>query len=279
MRLKKILLLLTALSLIVMTGCGGETKTTPNAIKIGMIRHLNASEEEFNGFMAKISETFALNSGTHEVIYFDNLNSMQMALESGQVDEISTYQCVANYLTAKNPNIQILEGHTLEFIDAFCFATRENDVTLRTDLDGAISEMRVDGLLDQLTKTYVTDVKGDAEPPVVDIANIPGAETIKVAVTGDLPPLDLVRADGTPAGFNTAVLAEIGKLLGKNIELVQIDSSARAAALTSGQVDVLFWAIVPVSEIIPANADKPAGVELTSPYYRGKIVHIGLKKN
>ena len=52
MRLKKILLLLTALSLIVMTGCGGETKTTPNAIKIGMIRHLNASEEEFNGFMA-----------------------------------------------------------------------------------------------------------------------------------------------------------------------------------------------------------------------------------
>ena len=61
--------------------------------------------------------------------------------------------------------------------------------------------------------------------------------------------------------------------------MVQVDSGARAAALTSGQVDVVFWAIVPVSEIIPANADKPDGVELTAPYYRGKIVHVGLKKN
>lgn len=279
MNLKKFLLLMLTLSLLVMAGCGSETKPNSDAIKIGMIRHLNASEEEFNGFMAKISETFSLNSGNHEVVYFDNLNAMQMALESGQVDEISTYQCVANYLIARNPRIEILEGHTLEFIDAFCLATRENDVVLRTEIDGAISEMRAGGLLDNLTHEYINNLKGVAEPPAVEIANIPGAETIKVAITGDLPPLDLVRADGTAAGFNTAVLAEIGRLLGKNIELVQIDSSARAAALTSGQVDVVFWAIVPVSEIIPANADKPAGVELTAPYYRGKIVHIGLKKN
>ena len=229
--------------------------------------------------MEKIFETFNINTLPHEVVYFDNLNSMQMALESGQIDEVSTYLCVSNYLIARNPKIEVLEGHTLEFIDAFCLAMRENDVVLRTEIDGALSEMRESGLLDNLTREYINNLKGDTEPPAVDIANIPGADTIKVAITGDLPPLDLVRADGKAAGFNTAVLAEIGRLLGKNIELVQVDSSARAAALTSGQVDVVFWAIVPVSEIIPANADKPAGVELTAPYYRGKIVHIGLKKD
>ncbi|MBO4401761.1 MAG: transporter substrate-binding domain-containing protein [Selenomonadaceae bacterium] len=280
MNLKKFLLLMLTLSLLVMAGCGGgETKTEPNAIKIGMLRYLNASEKEFNVFMEKIFETFNINTLPHEVVYFDNLNSMQMALESGQIDEVSTYLCVSNYLIARNPKIEVLEGHTLEFIDAFCLAMRENDVVLRTEIDGALSEMRESGLLDNLTREYINNLKGDTEPPAVDIANIPGADTIKVAITGDLPPLDLVRADGKAAGFNTAVLAEIGRLLGKNIELVQVDSSARAAALTSGQVDVVFWAIVPVSEIIPANADKPAGVELTAPYYRGKIVHIGLKKD
>lgn len=279
MRLKKFLLLVLALSLLVMAGCGGETKTNPNAIKIGMLRYLNASEEEFNGFMAKISETFSLNSGSHEVVYFDNLNSMQMALESGQIDEISTYQCVASYLTEHNSNVQILEGHTLEFIDAFCLALRESDAELRGQIDSALSEMRADGTLDNLTKTYIGNVADNADPPAVEFENLPGAETLKIAITGDLPPLDLIRADGTPAGFNTAVLAEIGKRINMNVEIVQIDSGARAAALTSGKVDVVFWAVVPVSEIIPANADKPAGIELTSPYYRGKIVHIALKKN
>ncbi len=280
MQLKKFLLLMLSLSLLVMAGCGGgETKTNSNTIKIGVIRHLNASEEEFNGFMAKISETFSLKSGSHEVTYFDNLNSMQMALESGQINEISTYQCVANYLIARNPKIEILEGHTLEFIDAFCLALRESDAELRGQFDAVISEMRADGTLDNLTKEYITNVTGTADPPAVEFENIPGAAPLKIAITGDLPPLDLIRADGTPAGFNTAVLSAIGKRLNRNIELVQIDSAARAAALTSGQVDVIFWAIVPVSEIIPANADKPDGIELTSPYYRGKIVHIGLKKN
>ena len=50
-----------------------------------------------------------------------------------------------------------------------------------------------------------------------------------------------VAANGTPAGFNTAVLAEIGKRLERNIELVQVDSVGRALALAQGNVDVAFW--------------------------------------
>ena len=51
MNLKKFLLLMLTLSLLVMAGCGGgETKTEPNAIKIGMLRYLNASEKEWKKF-------------------------------------------------------------------------------------------------------------------------------------------------------------------------------------------------------------------------------------
>ena len=56
-----------------------------------------------------------------------------------------------------------------------------------------------------------------------------------------VPPIDSVAADGTPAGFNTAILAELGKRMNVNFELVQVDSLGRAAALASGQVDLVFW--------------------------------------
>ena len=279
MRLKKIFALMLAaiFTAAIFTGCGEEKKDS-NVIKIGMLEHLNASEIEFNGFMKSIAETFALNMPAHEVTYFTNSNSMVMALQSGQIDEISTYKPIADYLSARYPKIEILEGHTLEFIDAFCFALRADDKELIQAANNAIAEMRNDGTLDKLTKEYINEVKGDSNAVAIAFDNFEGADTINIAVTGDLPPLDMISADGNPAGFNTAVLAELGKRLQKNINIVQVDSAARAAALTSGQADIVFWAIVPVSEIIPANADKPDGIELTSPYYRGRIVHIGLKK-
>lgn len=273
---KYLTLILTVLMAVGFAGCGGGNgENNTNSIKIGMIEHLNASESEFNGFMKKIAETFAMNMPSHEVTFFNSLNSMQMALEAGQIEEISTYKCVADYLIARNPQIQILDGHTMEFIDAFCFAIKADNTALKDSLNDTISAMKNDGTLDKLTKEFITP---NENIPAISFEKIDGAETLKVAVTGDLPPLDFVSADGNPAGFNTAVLSEIGKRLNKNIEVIQVNSASRSAALTSGQADIVFWAIVPVSEIIPANADKPEGVELTSPYYRGRIVHIGLKK-
>ena len=101
---------------------------------------------------------------------------------------------------------------------------------------------------------------------------------IRIGITGDLPLLDYIRPDGIPAGFNTAILAEISKLIGKNFVLVQVDSGSRAIALTSGEVDVIFWAVVPQdNEILPKNFDVPEGVILTEPYFSDKIVHVKLR--
>lgn len=281
--MKKILALLMICSLILMTGCGGgeEKKVSDDAgkIKIGMITRLNASEENFGEFMKKIEDTLDVKISSHTPVFFDNLNQMQMALQTKQIDEISTYRSVARYMIAKDPRYQVLKDHSLEFIDSFCFALRDDETELRNSLNKVITEMQNDGTLDRLTKEYITDISTENDPPAVELPHFDSAETIKVAVTGDLPPLDFVSAEGKPEGFNTAVLAEISNRMLKNIELVQIDSGARAVALTSKQVDIVFWAIIPVSEIIPSDSDKPSGVILTDPYYKDKIVHIIFKEN
>ena len=281
--MKKILALLMICSLILMTGCGGgeEKKVSDDAgkTKLGMITRLNASEENFGEFMKKIEDTLDVKISSHVPVFFDNLSQMQMALQTKHIDEISTYRSVARYIIAKDPRFQVLKDHSLEFIDSFCFALRDDETELRDSLNKVIMEMQNDGTLDRLTKEYITDISTENDPPAVELPHFDSAETIKVAVTGDLPPLDFVSAEGKPAGFNTAVLAEIGNRMLKNIELVNIDSGARAVALTSKQVDIVFWAIVPVSEIIPSDSDKPSGVILTDPYYKDKIVHIIYKED
>ena len=138
--------------------------------------------------------------------------------------------------------------------------------------------MKADGSLDKLAKEYVTDIEKGKEPPTVEIPMTDGAQIIKVGVTGDLPPLDYVSADGKAAGFNTALLAEIAKRSGKNIEVIDIDSGARAAALSSGQIDVVFWVVVPTTNKVPTDIDKPEGVELSEPYFKDDVEHLKLKK-
>lgn len=280
--MKKFFTLLMICALILMTGCGGgseDKKTAENdgRIKLGMITRLNVSEENFGELMKKIEETLDVKIASHKPVFFDNLNAMQMALQSKQIDEISTYRSVARYMIAKEPRFEVLKDHSLEFIDSFCFALREDETELRDSLNEVIKEMQEDDTLSRLTKEYITDINAETAPPAVDLPVFPNAGTIKVAVTGDLPPFDFISADGKPAGFNTAVLAEIGTRLLKNIELVNIESGARASALSSKQVDVVFWAIVPVSEIIPSDSDKPEGVILSDPYFKDKIVHMVFK--
>lgn len=74
---------------------------------------------------------------------------------------------------------------------------------------------------------------------------------MKVGVTGDLPPMDYVAPDGRFAGFNTAVLAEIGKRMQRNIKLVQVDSIGRALALSEGVSFIFVLLLLTSPEIMP----------------------------
>ncbi|MCR5834093.1 MAG: transporter substrate-binding domain-containing protein [Selenomonadaceae bacterium] len=266
-----------------LTGCGG-TDTGANTggqspkIKLGMITHLNANESKMEEILQKAQETTEVNILKYGITYYENLHLMQMAIESNSVDQISLYNSVADYVIASNNKYEKIKDNSLNHLnDSFCFAVRKDDTQLKTDLDNAIKTMKDNGTLDSLVDKYITNVDKD-NLPKVDIPMIEGADTIKIGITGDLPPLDLTLADNSPAGFNTALLAEIAKNLGKNIEIVQIDSGARAAALAAQKIDVIFWAVLPNGEKVPKDIDKPEEVEFTVPYFQDNVAHLKVSK-
>ncbi|MBR3499269.1 MAG: transporter substrate-binding domain-containing protein [Selenomonadaceae bacterium] len=290
--MKKFLATICAAALL-FTGCsggsGGEDKPavdkpadnfSANELKLGMATRLNTDEEKMGGILDGVAEKFGLKAQKHLPKFYDNLNAMQMGIESGEIQAISTYNCVAEYLVANNSKFEIVPNEALNKLsDYFCFAVRKDDTALKAELDKAINEMKSDGTLDKFINEYITNVSKGQAPPKVEIAKVEGADTIKVGVTGDLPPLDLVLPDGSPAGFNTALLAEISKRIGKNIELVQVDTGARAAALTSKVIDVVFWVILPVGQEVPIDIDKPEGLELSMPYFKDDVAVVKLKDN
>lgn len=94
-----------------------------------------------------------------------------------------------------------------------------------------------------------------------------------------MPPLDYIAPDGTPAGFNTALLAEIGKRLKVNVELVNINYGARIAALASGRADGVFL-FQSENTSGMKGYDSMAGIKLTEPYYAEDVLfYIGRKRH
>jgi ABC-type amino acid transport substrate-binding protein len=183
---------------------------------------------------------------------YDSLNALLMALQSGEVNGIRVPYYTGKYLCSVSDGLKMKTNYHPEnatkatdwalsrISDGYSFMLKEENTELRDTFDAQITAMKEDGTLQKLIDEYIIKASEGGEPVAIAFEKFEG-DPIRIAVTGSLPPMDYVAADGTFAGFNTAVLAEIGKRLQKNIELVQVDSVGRALALAEGTVDVVFW--------------------------------------
>ena len=243
-------------------------------VKVGVLSLLNQTEEQYTQVANILYKTamimmaegddaspFTVSEITSKafeptVIFYDSLDVMLMALQAGDIQFMLTYDGVADYLTAQNDELVKTIGvkddqgangdmwallRVAAYSNSFSFLLREGEEALRDEMNGAIQAMQDDGTLQRLIDEQITAVNQAAEIVPVALPVLDGAPTLRVAVTGALPPMDYVAADGTPAGFNTAVLSEIGSRIGRNIEIVVVDSLGRLTALSSGNVDAVFW--------------------------------------
>ena len=261
--------LIFALALICVL-CAESYGLEKRVLNLGMLEKLNSTEEQFSQEWQK---SFAPNNELLEVRvkFYPNLNGLQMALNAGEIKHIVLPEVTAEYLMNQNPEYEsVLILHSKGMGLAFGF--RADNESLRDKFNRAITSMRDDWTLSALEGMYLARA-GINPPKPVEFQSFKGAGTIRAAVTGDLPPVDFIADDGTPAGFSTAVLAEVGKRLGVNIELMNVESAARSSALASGRADVVFW--YEVAKGSATQPDIPEGVIVSETYYDWeKFIHI-----
>ena len=253
---------------LVLCVCQASFGLEKRVIYLGMLEKLNSTEESFSQEWQK---SFAPHNELLEVRikFYPNLNALQMALNAEEIKHIVLPEVTAEYLMNQNPeyeSVLVLHSHGM----GLAFGFRADNEGLRDKFSRAIISMRDDWTLSALEGMYLARA-GINSPKPVEFEKFDGAGTIRAAVTGDLPPVDFMADDGTPAGFSTAVLAEIGKRLGVNIE-----SAARSSALASGRADVVFW--YEVEKGAENQPDIPEGVIVSETYYDWeKFIH--LRKN
>lgn len=247
-------------------------------VRIGFLSRLNTNEDEFARIIQDSQRMTGWNllSNRHElygVKFYDSLNSMLMAMDRYDIEEIALPDIVAEYIVENNPAYEICCLAQTRIPMSLAFGFRKDEAQLEWKFNRVIQEMTDDWTLPELQGVYIYS-KNRNKPVTFD--KYDGVETVKVAVTGDLPPLDYVDEAGKPSGFNAAFLAEIGRRLKVNIELVHIEAGARTAALMSERVDVVFW--YETSENPDWNFDAPEGVLLSRPYYSwNRFYHITKK--
>ena len=279
--------------LVFCAGCAFAEGEASRKVREGTLAYSNMTIEQYKDFIdeaqsqnvwnyyllhdPKYSEYVAAMVTQYIDVYtFDSMSEMIMALNAGKIDTMELSSPVGEYFMKQNNNadkyITFIYTQGVNYYLSMGF--RDGNKWFEP-FNAAIKAMNEDDTLLLLKAKYVTDSANKNLKPV-KFEKFPNAETVKIAITGDMPPIDYIAADGTPAGFNTAMLAEIGRRLKVNIELVSITAGARAAALASGRADGVFWFWFDKTTKTPR--DVPAEVVLTEPYYSyDTFMYIGKK--
>lgn len=270
--MKKFLCALVMLS--VLTACAFA-----DSHRVGLVERLNTSPEEFRKMVEKSGNIVVMtnNPVMPEFSFYRSMNEMILALNAGEIDEILMPEAVADYTLDLHPEYTInciVITRNSPYLLSFGFNADNKE--LAVSFDKAIREIKRDGTLINLQGKYViapntavleesSIVNPDDTHAHVLFRKFEGAKEIKAAVTGDMPPIDYIAPDGSAQGFNVAILAEICGRLGLNVKLLSIESGSRAAMLSSGRADVVFW--FEHRRGSSALHDVPKGIILSEPYY------------
>jgi len=292
---KRLLSIFLVMCLVMATGCSkepakneGDAAQTQGALplKTGILSRSAVSEDESEKIIGEHTAAHVNGDMEFELTYYDNMSSMLMALQAKDIYVMILANSVAEYIVAQNDTLMIAAERPGEGLNqntaAYHMMMRETDTDIYQKFNDAIITLQENGAIDSLIENYIkryTD--GSTPPPEAVIPHIDGADTVKVAITGDLPPLDYVTADGTPAGFNMELLASIASEANVNIEVIQVDTGARAAALTSGKADVIFWVNTNTCAEhgdFENGSDIPEGTIITEPYFSEEICFVTFKQ-
>lgn len=245
-----------------------EGTSTAGAVRkygdIGRLSKLNITEDQLN----EVLKDIMVNSICNRYVFYDRMTDMVMALYRGDIVVLETDQNTVRYIVSRNDGITARPPYLNPNNLMFSILLRAEDAELRDQISGVIAEMEKDGMIAEMQQRYIEDVIDGDDPDAVVPQVFPGARTIRVAVTGDRPPMDFISAGDEPLGFNTALISEIAKRLEINVEFITVDCGARGIALATGVCDIVFWMEIGDFENWEGAdfEDQPENTIVTEPY-------------
>jgi ABC-type amino acid transport substrate-binding protein len=227
--------ILLTLSLAILPSCGKPAAANYNTYAdldgkiLGMFEMPNPIPVE------QINEMMGTNF--ESVVTYPTYNEALMALKSGRVDAVNVVKPQAEYTVKTDKAYKYIAGSGENPVQV-TMLTKAEDTELIGKINDAIKALTDSGELNALNETYIINVSTEE---IALPAAMEGADTIKVGVSGDMPPFDYLTADGNPSGYNVALMGAIAEHAGFNIEFVTVPFSTKFSALLSDRIDVFFF--------------------------------------
>jgi polar amino acid transport system substrate-binding protein len=255
-----------AIGSLVMAGCAGGNQGRINSVSDLQGKVIGSISTGISEKTKLDQTTLLIGAEPKEILQFNNRSDILAALISGKIDGAGAPKSISEYYAKRNSKLKIIETKD-HFETEIVMAVRNDDEKLKSELDSALTILQGNGKLKSLEDEWITNLPANNEPAFKAIPKIDGARTIYVGVSGDFAPLDYIASDGRPAGFNVAMLAEMGKVLNVNFEVVSIDSQAKFVALASKKIDIVFFQIMAKKYASLYTAESKKFLP-TIPYYK-----------
>ena len=227
----------------------GGNGQTPKIKKLGGVECRMPENSAFVFF----GSTFGLKLSSYKA--YKNFDEALCSLKSKETDAVWACDVSADYLLKVNEGLKKVDAELTSDIqrtDAprFSFGMalkKDSGEKLRDEINEALSSIKTDGTLDDIISKYVDNAeyfetetgKKDRFYPK-NMKNKSGNGTIKVGITGAVPPLELLDEDMDPYGFCVALMDEIAGRTGKKVKFVYIDNETAFTSLVSSRVDLIF---------------------------------------
>lgn len=169
-----------------------------------------------------------------------------VSLSKDKVDAVVYLDTVLNYAVEEDGVFTILPEPVEPF--DFVIAANQENSSLVEQVNGAISQLKNDGTIEEMWNRWFE--KGDSENlSMPEIPEPEGGETLTVGVESVMIPFSYQNATGQIIGFDVELAKRIGILIGKKIEIKEMDYQVMKPSLQENTVDLVMVGINDISEI------------------------------
>ena len=153
---KKLLLCVSVFALVLAFAGLSFSAEGEKPVKLGLLSKLNMTQSDFHKFMAEnvtagTMNIFSKNShgghrGNTVVIFYDSLIALQLALESGEIDEAGMPESIAEYVMNVNENRYDISCVVKTMTTSLAMGFRaSDDPALRNKINDILLGMKADG--------------------------------------------------------------------------------------------------------------------------------------
>ena len=167
---------------------------------------------------------------------FNKANDTVMALKQGKIDCIIIDSLPAEEFVKNNDDLEILEEDFAT--EEYAIAVKKGNDELTEAINGALKELKEEGILDQINENYIgsDDVKGTCpyeSPEDADRSN----GTLTMATNATFPPYEYYEGDKI-VGIDVEMAQAVCDKLGYELKVEDMEFNAIMNAVASGKADI-----------------------------------------